>query len=221
VGTLTNPPKRRNQASEAVRSTTPTNTTTPNRILEAALSSFSARGYEATSLDALAASLGITKQTILHHFKSKDQLLSAVIDRTARDFADVIEQSLDPRKVGWPALEAVLRAVFLLAARRPELLGLVREVGRLGPEQNAELADRLSPLIERATSFFRTELGSNASKRADPHAAVLAAYAAVLGAVTEAEVLRQLGQQPSARLLLRRRRELLRYMADLLEIERT
>jgi TetR/AcrR family transcriptional regulator len=194
--------------------------TTPNRILEAALTSFSGRGFEATSLDALASSLGITKQTILHHFKSKDQLLSAVIDRTALDFAAVIESSLDPRKEGWPALEAVVRAVFLLAARRPELLGLVREVGRLGPAQNAELAARLSPLVERATMFLQTELGTNASKRANPHAAVLAAYATVLGAVTEAEVLRQLGQQPSARLLLRRRRELLRYMADLLEIER-
>jgi TetR/AcrR family transcriptional regulator len=219
VTTLTNrpkrPPTRRNVAFDGAVATT------PNRILDAALTSFSGRGYEATSLDALAATLGITKQTILHHFKSKDQLLTAAIDRTAHDFAAVIDQSLDPRKAGWPALESVVRAVFLLAARRPELLGLVREVGRLGPAQNAELAERLSPLIERATSFLRAELGANASKRVDPHAAVLAAYAAVLGAVTEAEVLRQLGQQPSARLLLRRRRELLKYIADLLEIERT
>jgi TetR/AcrR family transcriptional regulator len=195
-----------------------TSETTPTRILDAALSSFAGRGFEATSLDALAASLGITKQTILHHFKSKDQLLSAVIDRTAQDFAAVIDESLTRKRTGWPALEAVVRAVFVLAGRRPDLLGLLREVGRLGPAQNAELAQRLNPLIERATQFLQAEIPPEASKRVEPRAAVLAAYAAVLGAVTEAEVLRQLGQQPSARLLLRRRRELLRYLGDLLEI---
>ena len=108
---------------------------------------------------------------------------------------------------------------FGLAGRRPELLGLLREVGRLGPAQNAELAQRLSPLIDRATSFLR-ELDANpAGRTVEPRMAVLAAYAAVLGVVTEAEVLRQLGQEPSARLLLRRRREVLRYMADLLGVD--
>jgi TetR/AcrR family transcriptional regulator len=177
------------------------------------------RGFEATSLDALAASLGITKQTILHHFRSKDQLLSAVIDRTAKEFAEVIDERLASKPSGWPALEAVVRAIFGLAGRRPELLGLLREVGRLGPEQNTELAQRLSPLIDRATSFLG-ELDSNPNvRKVEPRTVVLAAYAAVLGVVTEAEVLRQLGQSPSARLLLRRRRELLRYMADLLGVD--
>ncbi len=192
---------------------------TPARILEAALTSFAARGFEATSLDALAASLGITKQTILHHFRSKDQLLSAVIDRTAKEFAAVIDDRLASKPSGWPALEAVVRAIFGLAGRRPELLGLLREVGRLGPAQNAELAQRLSPLIDRATSFLRELDAKPTGRTVEPRMAVLAAYAAVLGVVTEAEVLRQLGQQPSARLLLRRRREVLRYMADLLGVD--
>lgn len=193
---------------------------TPARILEAALISFSSRGFEATSLDALAASLGITKQTILHHYRSKDQLLSAVIDRTAKEFAAVIDERLAAEPSGWPALEAVVHAIFGLAGRRPELLGLLREVGRLGPSQNAELAQRLSPLIDRATSFLHHGLDVDRIGRRTvaPRDAVLAAYAAVLGAVTEAEVLRQLGQQPSARLLVRRRRELLRYIADLVGV---
>lgn len=192
---------------------------TAARILEAALTSFAARGFEATSLDALAASLGITKQTILHHFRSKDQLLSAVIDRTAKEFASVIDERLAGEPSGWPALEAVVRAIFSLAGRRPELLGLLREVGRLGPSQNAELAQRLSPLIDRATSFLQNGLDADLDGASvTPRDAVLAAYAAVLGAVTEAEVLRQLGQQPSARLLVRRRRELLRYIADLVGV---
>ena len=34
---------------------------------------------------------------------------------------------------GFDRIDALVRAVFRLAARRPELLGLLREVSRLGP----------------------------------------------------------------------------------------
>ena len=48
---------------------------TSDRILDAALASFATRGYEATSLDATAKSLDLTKQTILYWFPRKDALL--------------------------------------------------------------------------------------------------------------------------------------------------
>ena len=57
---------------------------TSDRILQAALSSFAGKGFEATSLDSLARSLGITKQTILHHFGSKDLLLEATMQHVGR-----------------------------------------------------------------------------------------------------------------------------------------
>src|SRR5690606_28671691 len=53
---------------------------TRERILAAALVAFAERGVEATSLDAVAAEIGIRKQTILYWFPSKDQLLQGVID---------------------------------------------------------------------------------------------------------------------------------------------
>ena len=55
---------------------------TSERILDAALASFATRGYDATSLDALAKGLEITKQSILYWFPSKDAVLEAVIARS-------------------------------------------------------------------------------------------------------------------------------------------
>ena len=65
--------------------------TTSDRILDAALSSFSTRGYEATSLDAMAKGLELTKQSILYWFPSKDFLLEAVIARSAGDLSAALE----------------------------------------------------------------------------------------------------------------------------------
>ena len=192
---------------------------TSDRILDAALTSFSSRGYDGTSLDALAAGLGVRKQTILHHFGSKEGLLGAVLGRTVDELAAAVDGGIARRGTGWQRLEAVVRSVFGLAGRRPEVLGFVREVGRLGPTFIARLSDALEPLTRRATAFLSTEMAAGGMRRRDPREVVLAAYATVIGAATEVEVLRSLGVEPSVRLLVRRRRELLAYLAEMLGVD--
>jgi AcrR family transcriptional regulator len=193
--------------------------TTRDRILDVALASFADRGYEATSLDALAAQLGVTKQTILYHFASKAALLGAVVDRSAAELAAALEAALASAGPGFSRVEAVVRSVFRLASRRPELLGLVREVSRLGPPAATRLTDALEPLVGRATSWLSTEMDTGAVRRQDPRLLLLAAYSSVIGMATEVEVLRALGDEPSARSLVRRRRELLAFLRSALLVD--
>lgn len=191
---------------------------TRERILDEALASFGTKGYEATSLDALASVLGVTKQAILYHFASKEQLLEAVIDRSAAELADTLEDALASARDGggWARIEAIVRSVFRLAARRPELLGLLREVTRLGPPAATRLNDALDPLIARATGFLSDEMAAGTMRRQEPRLLLLSAYSAVIGAATEVEVLRALGYEPTMRSLVRRRAELLSFLRSAL-----
>ncbi len=190
---------------------------TAERIVDAALASFAARGYEATSLDALAAGLGLTKQAILYHFASKELLLEAVIDRSATALRDTLEDALQgARHDGWSRIESIVRSVFRLAARQPQLLGLLREVTRLGPPAATRLMDALDPLIARATEFLDGEMTSGTMRRQEPRLLLLSAYSAVIGVATEVEVLQSLGYQPTLRSLVRRRAELLAFLRSAL-----
>jgi TetR/AcrR family transcriptional regulator len=182
---------------------------TPDRILDAALASFGTRGYEATSLDALAGELDLTKQTILYWFPSKEALLEAVIARSAEELAVAMQAALDDAGASWDRVEAVVRSVFRLAARRPELLGLVREVARLGPPAATQMTLALSPLVQRASGFLKAEMDAGHMRRHDPHMLLLAIYSTVIGMVTEVEVLRAIGEEPTARSLVRRRADVL------------
>ena len=101
---------------------------TRDRILDAALRAYGTEGFAATSLDALAAQLGIRKQTILYYFPSKQAVFEAVIDTAAIDLAKVFEEEASRGLVGLEQVEAIVRRVFRLAVAQPELLGLVREV---------------------------------------------------------------------------------------------
>ena len=49
-------------------------------VLRAAIDLFIAQGYDATSISDLAASLGVTKSAVYHHFPSKESLLAAALD---------------------------------------------------------------------------------------------------------------------------------------------
>ena len=189
---------------------------TRERILDGALVSFGTRGYDATSLDALANGLGIRKQTILHHFGSKEGLLDALIDRSAAELAVTIEDALAKAGPGFDRVESLVRAVFRLAARRPELLGLLREVSRLGPPAAGRLTEALDPFVDRARLFLEAEMASGGMRPQDPRLLILSAYSTVIGVATEVEVLRAVGIEPTARSLIRRRNELLAFLRSAL-----
>ncbi len=192
---------------------------TSERILDAALASFATRGYEATSLDALAAGLDVTKQTILYWFPSKEVLLEAVVDRSTVELSAALEDALARAGTGWARVEAVVRSVFRLAARRPELLGLVRELGRAGTPAATRFLVGVEPLVDRATDFLRAEMDAGHMRRHEPRLLLLALYSTVIGMVTEVEVLRAFGEEPTARSLVRRRNEILGLLRSALVIE--
>jgi TetR/AcrR family transcriptional regulator len=195
--------------------------TTADRILDAALASFASRGYEATSLDATAKGLDITKQSILYWFPTKDALLEAVISRGASDLSNALETALQRAGEGWDRVEAVVRSVFRLAAQQPELLGLLREVGRLGPPAATQMTLALEPLVQRASAFLEAEMDAGTMRRHDPGLLLLAIYSTVIGMVTEVEVLRALGEEPTARSLVRRRSDVLQLLRSALLVEPT
>ena len=189
---------------------------TPDRILQAALRSFGTDGIDATSLDALARQLGLTKQAILYWYPSKDVLLDAVIDWSAADLQRRFARALDGAPDGFDRVDAVVRAAFRLAARHPAMLGLMREVNRIGPPTSTRLTSAVTPLLTAASGWLEAEMDAGRLRRHDPRLLVLLAYSAVTGLATEVEVLRALGEKPTIGSLVRRRDQLVRLLRDAL-----
>ena len=131
--------------------------TTRQRILDTALDSFGTRGVDGTSLDALARELGLRKQSILYHFKSKNALFEAVLDEAADRFIDELSTVVDRGDV-WQQVEGTVRVVFRLAVQRPALLGILREASRPGSTVAVQLSGRLGGHIEAAQSSLEQAL---------------------------------------------------------------
>ena len=182
---------------------------TADRILDVALDAFGTRGYGATSLDDLARELGIRKQTILYWYPSKEALLDAAIDRTADELTSRLERAVARAGQGFDRVDAIVRAMFRLAARHPSMLGFLREVSRLGPPASTRLLAVAGAARGSRRRFPRRRDGRGRMRRHEPRLILLAAYSMVTGLATEVEVLRAFGEEPTLASLVRRRDELL------------
>ena len=212
--------RSRPRATRAGRSGPAVRAGTSDRILDAALVSFATRGYEASSLDALAQGLEIRKQTILYWFPSKEVLLEAVIDRSA------IELSRGPRGLagrrpatggpGWRRWSG--RCSAWPPGGRSCWAWSARWAGS-GTPAATRLVTALDPLVRRASEFLEAEMDAGHMRRHEPRLLLLAIYSTVIGMLTEVEVLRAFGEEPTARSLVRRRNEILDAAASALVTE--
>lgn len=185
---------------------------TATRAVETAAAAFAERGVAATSLDDLARTMGVTKQTILYHFKSKSGLLNAVLVDAAETLRDELDRSSEASSPGWPRVESTVRAAFGLAVRRPELLGLLREVGRLGPPVSDDVIELLQPMVDRAVTSIEQGMEAGEFRRSDPRLVLVSAYAAVTGVVSDPEILRAVGLELDVRTATQLRRTVLDFL---------
>ena len=155
---------------------------------------------------------------MLYWFASKDDLVMEVVTRSAAELVIAIEAAARRAGEGFDRVEAVVRAVFRPAIRRPALLGLVRDLNRLESAGSQRLADVLRPHIERAVAYLDAEMSAGRLRRADARITVALAYATVVGVATEAVALRAIGWEPGVANLRRLRGELVSFLRAALAV---
>jgi AcrR family transcriptional regulator len=118
-------------------------------IQQAGTDIFLELGYEAATMDLIAAKAGVSKQTVYNHFQSKDGLFKATI----ADLTSVLMEPLGLRDPATSTPERLLRSLaqeFLTLMLRPSSLALYRLIvsesarfPELGPEIYAVGAGRM------------------------------------------------------------------------------
>jgi AcrR family transcriptional regulator len=125
-------------------------------IRNAAAQAFLSKGVANTSLGDIASALGTARTAIYHYYKSKDELLVALIRECAAESRHIISQHGRPDghddDSPTERLRDVLRRLTAFALERPERVRLLDAVAELPPE-----AGRVARKLNRL--FFK-ELGA-------------------------------------------------------------
>ncbi len=124
---------------------------TRERILDAALSVFSYKGYHDTRLDEIVAESETSKGSIYFHFPNKERLFLALVEKFAdlveRRVTEAIAQETTPMAKVEAGLEACLEAFGRY--RRPAKVMLVQAtgLGTVFEEKRLEINERFAKLI--------------------------------------------------------------------------
>jgi AcrR family transcriptional regulator len=107
-------------------------------LLDVAVEVFNERGYDATSMEELAARLGVTKSAIYHHVRGKGELLRLALDRALDALFAVTTEPGATTGRAIDRLEHVVRgSVRVLAGELPFVTLLLRVRGNSDVEQAA------------------------------------------------------------------------------------
>jgi AcrR family transcriptional regulator len=139
----------------ATRITRPNDT--PERILAAALESFSQQGFEGARTRDIAERAKVTLGLVQYHFGTKDELWKAAVERAFEDLEDgagrLIEnpRGLDDRDL----LRELIRAHVRFVAEHTEFIRIMHDEGkRRGPRMRWMTDHFVQPLFNRVTPLI-------------------------------------------------------------------
>src|SRR5512139_2264498 len=164
------------------------------RVLRAATSSFLAHGY-GSSVDVIARRAGVAKQTVYHHFPSKDELFKEV----ARDLAKrvLVELEAGPRDLRATLLRFALayRERVLGAQGIATFRALVPEVPRFRTLARAMYAAGAGEMLRRLSVYLGKAMAAGQLRRDDAEPAAELLLGMLVG---HDRVKRLFGVPPSA-----------------------
>lgn len=156
---------------------------TREAILIEARKCFAEQGYDGTSLNDIAAGVGIKRASVLHHFPSKEAIYQEVFNKALDEWiARVMEASQTERPDhGWSYVEDVITAGFRFFMANPEFVTIVRrEAVNRESRLGIDLGVALRPMFEQAANYFRREMEEGTYREFDPEQLLLTGYGALL-----------------------------------------
>lgn len=130
-------------------------------LVDAAVGLFAEGGFDEVGPLALVRRLGVAPETIYRHFKSRDELLAAVLSRVQAELFVHIEASC-PVVAGESGLAMILRLgeayCRFLESRPPAYLDMLRPPTGVRPLESGESARELGRLSARVAKQFEVLL---------------------------------------------------------------
>ncbi len=139
-------------------------------ILDAAVAEFRQSGYEATSMDRIADSAGVSKRTVYNHFPRKEALFEHIVEQLWERSVEGLDLAYSgDRPLRAQLLELVSQKLRLLHDDNfTDLARVAIAAGIHSPERAHEMVSRMGNREEGLTTWIRAAAADGRLKAEDP-----------------------------------------------------
>ena len=149
-------------------------TATPERLLEAALSEFAAVGFGEAKLADIAARAGITRPSLLYHFRTKEELYEATVQRSFHKLAVALAEVMTGTAPFVDRFRAMLQRYVDFVASEPAVARIVLRELLEGTGPGARiLVEQVAPLVDTVERFVRIQGNAVIKKGVPVRAAIM------------------------------------------------
>jgi AcrR family transcriptional regulator len=131
-------------------------------ILDAALRTFAANGYDGAAMDEIAAAAGISKAVVYDHVASKRELYTQLLHAIRTEIEGLVEEALRAPGIGGEErVRAAVEAIYGYVEARPEAAHLLvlelqgANVSAIGRDLEERVAEDLARTLDGETAAFR------------------------------------------------------------------
>ncbi len=155
------------------------------RILVEATRLFAERGVSGTPIQAIAEASGITRPTLVYHFKSKDGLRTAVLEALMAHWHSELPRIMAAASSGGPTVDSLLGALFdFFRADTARARLLLREILDRPETMSQLLRETVQPWTSMIAQAVRMGQAAGTVRQAlDPEAFVVLVISSAIGVV--------------------------------------
>jgi TetR/AcrR family transcriptional regulator, fatty acid metabolism regulator protein len=153
-------------------------------ILQAAEEVLMEKGYHETSIDEIAARVGIAKGTVYLHFPRKEDLFAAIFERDMQNIMDLVEKTISTNTTARVRMEGILQLLYggIFNKRMQLLYSLSNntELRHTFMEKKTCMRDLWDQLSARVTSLLEEGKAAGEFDAALPTPIMLSAFFSLL-----------------------------------------
>lgn len=140
---------------------------TKRKIFETSMKLFAQKGYEATSIEEITATVGVAKGTLYYHFSSKEEIFDFLIAEGVK----LLQNSIDIKTAKYENYIDKLKAIILIQIKivnkYEEIITILINQSLGTEKRNEKCKEYVSNYINNIEGIIRTGIELNQIKKVD------------------------------------------------------
>lgn len=139
-------------------------------ILEAATKFFYEKGYQSTTMNDLANEMGLSKSAIYHYFRSKEEILVEIYERTITDATNELSKGANSDKSTIDKLQEIIKNQIecIIIEKQPMMKTFFQEEGQLPEKFFKSIKKRKREFNRLVEDIFIEGISEGVFKKGDP-----------------------------------------------------